>query len=356
MKKTISLLLALVLIVGAFAGCANKEQEAEITEPQSEKVEETTVNEEEKPQEVEEVVSNYPVTIENNGITATYESAPERVVAVEYPVAEILVALGLGDKVVALAPSMNTIDEVMPELRDEVAEIPLFPDGGMNNGTPTLEAILATEPDFVYGTMYSFFPQNCGTAEDYKANNINIYATEGTCVEKPTLENLYHDITNLGMIFDVRERADELIAELREREENVKKAVEGLDAKSVFVLDMDMGNGTYMTTGGATLEDYMIALAGGKNVFDEVGKQYANAAVEEIISKNAEYIIVTNYYTADDGQIKVDRMKNSPDFKDLTAVQNDNFLILSGLAVWPSLQSLDALEAMAEFLHPEAFN
>ena len=60
-------------------------------------------------------------------------------------------------------------------------------------------------------------------------------------------------------------------------------------------------------------------------------------------------------YTEDDGQTKVDGMKNSVDFESLAAVQEDNFLILSGVAVWPSLQSLDALEAIAQFLHPDAF-
>ena len=347
MKKVLSLILAFAMVTGIMAGCSStagdeSSQPPATTEPAgADSTEETT---------------SYPVTIENNGITTTYESAPERIVAVEDPVAEILVALGLGDKVVALAPSMNTIDEVLPQYREEVSQIPMFPESGMNNGTPTLEAILAVEPDFVYGTSYTFYASNCGTPEDYAANGINIYATEGTYVESPTLENLYHDIENLGKIFDVRDRADELIAELRAREEAVREAVSDItDTKSVFVLDFDYGTGTYLTTGGATLEDYMISIAGGENVFGDLGEQYVDVSSEEIINRNAEFVIVTNYYTEDDGQTKVDGMKNSVDFESLAAVQEDNFLILSGVAVWPSLQSLDALEAIAQFLHPDAF-
>lgn len=348
MKKKLSILLTLALLLGLLAGCSNAEA------PESEPVKDTEPVQSDDRNDEEN--SHYPVTIENNGITSTYESAPERIVAVEYPVAEILVALGLADKIVALAPSMNTIDEVMPEYQETISNIPMFPESGMNNGTPTLEAILAVEPDFVYGTSYSFYESSCGSKEDYAANGINIYATEGTYVENPTLENLYNDIENLGKIFDIEDRATELADSLRARESALIEAVAGVEERSVFVFDFDMGQGIILTTGGTTLEDYMISIAGGKNVFDSLAQQYANVSAEEIIAQNPEYVIVTNYYTSDDGQNKVDSMKNSADFQDVAAVVSDNFLILSGLAVWPSLQSLDALESIAQFLHPEAFS
>lgn len=339
MKKVLSLILVSVLLCGLFAGCQNSSE-----------------SETSSSAEASSSGSSYPLTIENNGVTTTYTEAPERVVVVEYPAAEIMTALGLEDKIVAVAPSMNSIDEVMEEYRDTIAELPTFPENSLTNGTPNLEAVLSMEPDFVYGTSYSFDASACGSLEDYAANDIATYASEGTYVEEPTMDNLYNDIMNIGKIFDVQDRAEQLVSEIQEREQAVADAVEGASEVPVFVFDYDMGQGVLLTTGGPTLEDYMIQLSKGTNIFGDLGTQYANVSVEEIIAKNPEWIIVTNYYTADDGQNKVDYMKSLPELAEVPAVANDNFLILSGLAVWPSLQSIDALEAIAQSLHPECFN
>ena len=64
------------------------------------------------------------VTIDNNDRTTTYEAAPERVVALSYSNAELLAALGLEDKVVAIFPGMYVLDDVSAEYRETVAGIP----------------------------------------------------------------------------------------------------------------------------------------------------------------------------------------------------------------------------------------
>ena len=69
MKKVLSLILAFAMVTGIMAGCSStagdeSSQPPATTEPAgADSTEETT---------------SYPVTIENNGITTTYESAPER--------------------------------------------------------------------------------------------------------------------------------------------------------------------------------------------------------------------------------------------------------------------------------------
>lgn len=67
-----------------------------------------------------------PVVIENMGITTTYEKAPESAVALSYSIAEIMVALGLKDKLVAVAPSMYILDQVSEEYRADVGSLPLL--------------------------------------------------------------------------------------------------------------------------------------------------------------------------------------------------------------------------------------
>ena len=92
------------------------------------------------------VESEDPVVIENMGAATTYEKAPETAVALSYSIAEIMVALGLEDRIVAIAPSMYILDQVSEEYRETVGSFPLL-DG--EYGVPSLETVLATNAEFI---------------------------------------------------------------------------------------------------------------------------------------------------------------------------------------------------------------
>ena len=94
MKKIMAFALCLTLLLSAFAGGAVAEED--------------------------------PVVIENMGRTTTYEEAPETAVALSYSIAEIMVALGLEDKIVAIAPSMYILDQVSEEYRETVGSFPVL--------------------------------------------------------------------------------------------------------------------------------------------------------------------------------------------------------------------------------------
>ena len=208
MKKVVSVLLVLVFACSLLAGCSSPGGKTDNPGTDNAKID-STVNSNE--------TSYYPVEVNSLNQSFVYTAAPEKIVALDYISAQILVALGLGDRIVALAPAMNTIDEVKDEYRTEISAIKMFPAEKMNKGVPGFESVLAMEPDLVVGTAYAFNSNNVGDIQDFIGNNINIYASEGTYVEKPTLENVYNDIENLGKIFNVSDRAETLIASLRSR-------------------------------------------------------------------------------------------------------------------------------------------
>jgi len=45
-------------------------------------------------------------------------------------------------------------------------------------------------------------------------------------------------------------------------------------------------------------------------------------------------------------------MKNNPDTAEMDAVKNDRFIVLSGLAMFPSLENTDVVEQIANAVHP----
>lgn len=299
-------------------------------------------SEKEKPDE--------PVTIENMGITTTYEKAPESAVALSYSLAEIMVALGLKDKLTAIAPSMYILDQVSEKYRDEIGSLPLL-DG--NYGVPSLETVLNTNVEFVYGDSYSFLPGSVGAAEDFQKAGVKIYASEGTYVQNPTFENTYNDILNIGKIFRVEERAEALVKELRDRETAVKEKISGIEPVSVFYYDSDTGGGTAMSTiGNTSFQLYILELAGCKNIFDDVEGEFISVSWEEVIARDPEYILVCDYYGSGYAEEKIAEMKKNPDTANMDAVKNNRFIVVPGLAMFPSLENTSIVEQLANAIHP----
>jgi len=332
--RLIALLLCLVMVLGLCA-CGNTQS----AQSQSTENQETTTPK-----------NDEPVVIENMGATTTYEKAPESAVALSYSIAEIMVALGLEDKIVAIAPSMYILDQVSEQYRETVGS---FPELEGHYGVPSLETVLNTNAEFVYGDAYSFYASSVGTREDFENAGVKIYATEGTCVSNPTFENIYNDILNIGRIFRVEERAAELVAELRQREAAVASKVSDLDPVSVFYYDSDTGGGVAMSTIGNTgLQLYMLQLAGCKNVFDDTDGEYIMVSWEDVIDRDPEYILVCDYYGSGYAEERIAEMKNNPDTADMDAVKNDRFIIVPGLAMFPSLECLDVVEQIADAVHP----
>ena len=319
MKKIMAFALCLTLLLSAFAGGAMAEEE--------------------------------PVVIENMGRTTTYEEAPETAVALSYRIAAIMVAFVLEDKIVPIAPSMYILDQVSEEYRETVGSFPVL-EG--NYGVPTLETVLDTGAEFVFGDAYSFYASAVGTVEDFEAAGVNIYATEGTYVEDATFENIYNDIINIGKIFRVEERAGELVAQLREREAAVEASVAGLEPVRVFYFDSDTGGGVDMSTVGDTgLQSLMLEMAGAENIFSDVEGQFVAVSWEDVVDRDPEYIIVCDYYGEGYAEEKIAELKANPATMDMDAVVNDRFIVVPGMAMFPSLECMDAVELIAAGLHPD---
>ena len=86
--------------------------------------------------------SGYPLTIDNCGTEVTFEAAPERVVTIKSSTLELLLALGLEDRIVGAA---FTDGPVPDEYADAASGIEVLSDK-----VPSQEVTLAAEPDLVF--------------------------------------------------------------------------------------------------------------------------------------------------------------------------------------------------------------
>lgn len=283
------------------------------------------------PEEVKKVV------IENGGRTTTYEKIPERAVSMELGPTQILLALGLEEKIHSVALADFEYNDALPEYRDKLLKLK-----SMIKGLPTFELLLSAQPDFVYGTVYAFDEKLAGKIEDIEKENIPVYCMTGTCSKIPSIADVYRDIEDLGKIFHKEEEASALIAKYREREEALKKASAG---REVRVLGFDSGDKD-AGVAGKGIEGEIFRLAGGVNVYEDIEKSYSRVNWEDIAVKNPELIVIHDYApemvgTAED---KIKMIKEHPALAEVDAVKNDKFVVVTLAEVFPGLQVFDAAE------------
>lgn len=293
------------------------------------------------------------VTVDSMGVTMNFSSSPKKIVALGYDLAEMLVMLGMGDRIIAVAPSMYLLEDVKEEYRDEISAIPVLPDGH-STGVPTLETVLSKNPDFVLGYSYSFAENSAGKTEDYIANGVNFYATEGTYIKGATMENTYNDFINLGKILGVSETADALVSEMKTQVDKVANTVSKAKPVSVYVFDSGSPE-RLLTIGGTGFQHSLIEMAGGANIFDDLDSDFATVSMEELIARNPEVIVIVEYYSADMGQQKINFLNSTPELQNITAVQNQNYIVISGYSFFPCGQNVDLVEQLAKGFHPTLF-
>lgn len=335
MKKR-GIFLALVLVFVSMIGCGASSEKSQNRPTEPSKTE------------------GYSVTIDNFNKSTTFEKAPDSVIVLSYNSAEILSALGVADKIIALQEGHNTVMDVLEEYRAALEDVPKPEEIDIKGGVPTLENMLALHPDLIVTNSYYFNVPTFGKVEDYEQNHTKLYITEGSYVENATVDNTYNDIVHLGRIFDVEDKAVALVDEMKAKIEGTNKKVRDLEPVRAMIFDSERNN-TPFVAGGSGSPQNILQLAGGENIFADIEMQYSGTTWEEIIDRDPDAIVIIKYAEADDAEKKIDKMKAMPELANVSAVKNDRFIIVPLNAVFPGIQNVNAVEIIAEGLHPEVF-
>ena len=299
---------------------------------------------------------NAPVTITNCGISQTYEAAPERTVTLIQASLEIMLGLGLENKIVGAAYIENPI---YPPLEEAFKRLPkIYP--GQNY--PSKEEVLSEEPDFIYATFSSAFNPQRGNAdrEELETLGIHSYLSAAYCSDKAlrpspwTMDVTYNEIRDIARIFRVEDRADTLIAQMQDEIAAVQATVKDVAIPlRVFWFDSNME--TPFVPAGEGAPNEIIQLAGGKNLFDDLEGNWANVSWEEVIARNPEVIVLVDAeWTSVEEKKKL--LKTDPRFSDLTAVKQDRFMTIEFVYTTEGVRNAEAVSIIAKGLYPEKFN
>lgn len=306
--------------------------------------------------------TSYPLTLSNCGVDVTFTKAPERAMALGQNSAEIMLLLGLEDRIAGTAfwPS-----KVLPELAEANKKVKL-----LTVEIPTLEAVLAERPDFVAAQLLNLLGPHStiATREDYAKLGIASYLSPGVCVtsddvadvhgSRATLWNmdlLYQEIDELGQIFDVEDRAQELIASFKAREAALRARVAGSQGDPSFVFwfsSPSPADDAYLG-GGHGASAFIADLLGGHNAIT-TDAEWPTVSWEGIVAANPTVLVIADLdrdrWALDKPQAKKDFLTSDPVVSQLDAVRNGYIAVMDGQAMNPTIRTIYGAEQLASQL------
>ncbi len=277
---------------------------------------------------------------------------------------EILFALGLGDRVVAVTHECDfppqaavkpqvTRSEINPLLAS--AEIDFRVRQQLENvgSLYQLDAQLLEElkPDIIFTQQLCTV---CAVSYD------NVYRIANSLPSKPrvvnlepkSLEGIFENILEVGSLANVADRAAKRVNELRQRVEKVRHLTLNTDRRKLLFLEWlepPFCAGHWVPE--------LIDFAGG---FDPFGKRHqpsSQLAWEQILSYNPDVIVVSCCGFSVERALKEIHVLANNEFQHLTAAREASFFVVDGSSYFsrPGPRIVDSLEILAAILHPELF-
>ncbi|BBL67545.1 ABC transporter substrate-binding protein [Methanoculleus chikugoensis] len=270
--------------------------------------------------------------IDDSGKTVLIRGEPQRIVSLAPSNTEILYALGLEDRIVAVTERCD-----YPPATAEKPKV-----GGFS--TVNIEKVIAMEPDLIFAA-----PANT----DEVIDRLRSLGMTVVILDPQTIDGVLHDIELAGRATGQEEQASTLIEGLRVRIGAVAEKAAGGPAEEPSVAHV-IWHDPLWVSGRGTFQDEVITLAGGANAFGSVD-DWSIVSLEEFIITNPDYILVSSGSGMNrDGYDAIyNYIINEPRLQRLDAVRNDRVYVIDADVVSRgSPRIVDALEEVADYLHP----
>ncbi len=277
----------------------------------------------------------FPITIlvggtavDSRGVRVTVPDEKVRIVSLSPGATEILYKLELKDEIVGISDFCN----YPPEF---VSTKPRM--GGYS--TPNLEKIHSVSPHVVLLTT---------VVPLHIKNHFEMLGVPLFVTEPKSFSQLLEMIDQFGLLFNREKEAHNLIVAMSEEAGKVTSAIRSRSVAPVKTF-IEIWYNPFYAAGENTLAGDIVTLAGGR-VVPEIGNDYPRLNEEVILELNPEAIILGHdtdkeqFIEIHKNVIKIYAIRNNKVF----SPDPDEFLR-------PGPRVVKALEAIARFLHPEAF-
>ncbi|MEK6452678.1 ABC transporter substrate-binding protein [Caldifermentibacillus hisashii] len=303
---------------------------------------------------------HYPLTIKNykkaeGGTTwekkeQIFEKAPERIMANTRPAAELLLHLGLGDKIVGVGANFGAPDKAVEE---EYSKLPILGDGYVGK-----EATLGTDPDIVIGRggLFDNADWGVGTVDTLNEMGIHTYVLESS-ITGGTYDSVYKDIENLGKIFDVQDKAKSFIKQLKEKQNSITSKLANIEEEKTFALLFmtDPKEVSVFAAHGETFFHDAFRMVKLDNVFKN---EKGEVSVEMLIEADPDVLIIpdwTTYNNSNPNDIK-EALYANPKLSSMKAIKNKQIYAVDYNYMFGyGYNTIDGIEILAKEMYPDLF-
>lgn len=297
-NKFLSLFLIVILAMSTLFGCGNKTATMTDREGNSFKL----------PEKVNTIISTAPSNT------------------------EILVGLGLSDKLVAIDKYSSDVDGINKDL----------PKIDFKN--PDAETLVSLKPDIIIASGHNKTGSEDPFAAVKEAGIPVVYIPTSS-----SIEDLYKDIDFLSKITGTEKKGDEITANLKNEISSIKKIGDTITDKKNVYFEIGSTSGLY-SFGNNTFLNEMIEIVGAKNIFANENS-WISPSPEAVVKANPD-VILTNEPTSN----SINNIKTREGFQEVTAIKNNKvFAIDNNSSSRPSQNILKALKQIAKAIYPEEY-
>ena len=225
----------------------------------------------------------------------------EKIISTAPSNTEVLMALGLGDKLVAIDKYSTDIEGINTELPQ------------IDFSNPDAETIIGLEPDIVIASGHN----KTGSVEDpFKA-----ISESGIPVvyipSSDSIDGIYKDIEFIADVVNERSKGKEIVDDMKAQVEEIKAIGDTItDKKSVY---FEISPAPYLSSfGKSTFLNEMIEIIGAKNIFENE-EGWISPTAEAIIDANPDVIITNAGYMEN----PTEEIKSRDACENINAIKNN---------------------------------
>ena len=293
--------------------------------------------------------TQYPLTIKSCNRDVTFTQAPKHAVSHDINMTRMMLALGLKPHMAgysgisgwkAVTPEMNVILDGLPELASKY---------------PSVETLLNANVDFFFaGWDYGMRVGGDLTPQTLTPLGINVYELTESCafvMKRPpaSLQDTYDDLLNLGRIFNVQDRAHEVVVHMQQKIAEVQAS---LPATKPRVFLYDSGEDRAMTSGKLGIPHALIEAAGGNDILSDIDASWTRINWETVVERNPEVIVIVDYSEVTAEQ-KQRFLETNPALQSVDAIRNKRFIVIPYVQATPGIDNVLAIETLAKGFHPQ---
>lgn len=302
-KKVLSLIATLIMAMMIFVGCTSNPTTMKDREG----------NEFSIPKEVNTIISTAPSNT------------------------EILVALGLADKLVAVDKYSEDVEGIKKNL----------PKIDFTN--PDAEAIIALNPDIVIASGH-----NKAGSEDPFALIKEAGIPVAYIPSSYSIDGIYGDIEFIANLTGREKEGKELVNSMKEKVTAIKDIGDTITDKKKVYFEIGAGSGLY-TFGNETFLNEMIEIIGAKNIFGEENS-WITVTPEAVIDANPDVILVNSPGENEAGLNAVEDVLSREGWDTINAVKEGKvYKIDKNASSRASQNIIKALKEMAKAVYPNEY-